>query len=84
MLTFYILVGLGIGLFVAFSIVQPILQDAIQAGVSNLFTEHPTLTLSVNTLMIVLVWPVFTPIFFSLNIKDQVVQGFTKAIHTED
>ena len=83
MLTFYFLVGLGVGLYIVFNMVQPILKEAIDDGVNNPLTRNPTFCLVLNTLFIIILWPLFTPIFFSESFKEQIINGFSKAVNIE-
>lgn len=83
MLTFYFLVGLGVGLYIVFNMVQPILKDAMDDGVNNPLTRNPTLCLILNTLFIVVLWPLFAPVFFSESVKEQTINGFSKAFNVE-
>lgn len=79
----YALISLAIGIFLTISIVKPILQEAFEDCIDNEFTNYPTLTLSINIVLFALFWPAIIPVVVSDNIKNLVIQGFTKVIYSE-
>lgn len=83
-MSFYILVGLCVGFYIAMTSVYTKVAEAKREGVNNLYTNNITLVIGLNILFLAVIWPILIPYFFSANFREAIESGFTLAIFAED
>lgn len=83
-MSFYILAGLCIGFYITMNSVYTQISSARQTGIDNVFTNNVVLAIVINILLMLIIWPILVPYFFSTRFREALEAGFTKNIHAED